>query len=213
MKIHACDQRTPEWYQLRAGKLTGSVASDMLATIRSGGESAKRRDLRTRIVAERLTGQSQENGYINDEMRRGIEKEQDALNAYEALTGEIATVAGFLEHDALPAGHSPDGLIGDDGLLELKVPKTATHVGYIRSGLVPSEHRAQLIHGLWISGRAWADFLSFDDRLPTGLQTFLVRLKRDDVAKEIEDYERKAIEFLNECDDELKALKRFARIA
>ena len=205
MIVYDIDQRTPEWFALRAGKLTGSVAKDMLAQIKTG-EAAARRDLRMRIVCERLTGQPQDNGYVNAEMQRGIDMEHAALAAYESLMGNLARAVGFLQHDTLAAGHSPDGLIGEDGLLELKVPKSATHLGYLRAGTLPSEHRAQILHGLWISGRDWCDFLSYDDRLGYGLDTFLVRVKRADVLFEIAEYANKAEAFLRECDEELDGI-------
>ena len=152
MIIVTTDQRTPEWQGARIGKLTGSRASDMLATIKTG-EAAARRDLRLQLVCEILTGQSQEDGYINAAMQRGIDKEADAFAAYEAVTGELAAPVGFLAHDTLASGCSPDGEVGGyRGILELKNPKTATHIGYLRSGKVPSLYLPQITHNLWITG-------------------------------------------------------------
>jgi len=174
-------QRSPEWFAVRCGKLTASDAGDMLARIKTG-EAAARRDLRARLVAERLTGQPQSDGYVNDAMQRGIDVEPRALAAYEAMAGVLVSPVGFLAHDTLPAGCSPDGLVNDDGLLELKCPKTATHLGYLRDpSSLAAAYRAQLTHALWVSGRDYIDIMSFDDRLPERLSLVMVRLTEADV--------------------------------
>ncbi len=196
-------QRSPAWYAARLGRLTGSVASDVLATIKSG-EAAARRDLRLRLVCERLTGVPQEDAYLNAAMLRGIECEPLAITAYEALAGAIVTPVGFLQHETLMAGCSPDGLVGTEGILEVKCPKSATHLRYLRQGGVPSEHVAQITHNLWVSGAEWCDFLSWDDRFPDGLHIFLIRLRRADV--DIMAYEQKALAFLAEVDKEVEAV-------
>ena len=182
----------------------------MLATVKTG-EAAARRDLRLQIVCERLTGQSQEDGYVNAAMQRGIDKEAHAFVAYEALTGNLASVVGFLAHDTLMAGCSPDGLIGDKGGLELKCPKSSTHLGYLRSGRVPSAYLAQITHSLWITGYDWWDFLSFDDRFPEPLQMFYRRVRRTDV--DIPAYELAARLFLSEIQAEVEAVAEMARKA
>lgn len=205
MKVLTTDQRTDEWYAARVGRLTGSRAADMLATIKSG-EAAARRDLRLQLVCERLTGQSQEDTYVNAAMQRGIDKEADAFAAYEALTGTVASGVGFLAHDHLLAGCSPDGEIGGyRGILELKCPKSATHLGYLRSGRVPASYLPQITHNLWITGAEWCDFLSFDDRFPVPLRTFLTRVNRSDV--HLQSYELAAVLFLSEVETELKAVQ------
>ncbi len=189
---------------MRLGKLTGTCAADMLATIKTG-EAAARRDLRMRLVCERLTGVSQEDVYVNAAMQRGIDKESDAFAAYEALTGQMGLPVGFVAHDSLPAGCSPDGHVGGFiGVLEVKCPKTSTHVGYIRAGKVPSAYLPQITHNLWLTGAEWADFFSFDDRLPEHLQCFRVRIKREDV--DLAAYELAVRLFLGECDREIEAL-------
>jgi hypothetical protein len=197
-------QRSPEWFAARAGRLTASCAKDMLATIKSG-EAAARRDLRTRLVVERLTGAPQEDGFQNEAMKRGAELEPDALAAYEALTGNLASSVGFLAHTELMAGGSPDGVIGDfEGLVELKCPKSATHFSYLRGdGKAPSEHLPQLTHLLWLTGCAWIDFLSFDPRFPKAMRTFYVRVARDE--KVMAEYDVKVRAFLDEVDREVSA--------
>ena len=174
------------------------------------GESAARRDLRTRLVVEQLTGQSAENGYINAEMQRGIDKEPDAIGAYEALTGQLVEPVGFCSHDELPAGCSPDGQInGWRGLLELKCPKSATHLSYLRArGTVPTDYLHQIVHNLWITGAQWADFVSFDDRFPAPLQLVVIRVawKADQIAS----YELMARTFLSEVATERAEVEALA---
>lgn len=199
--IIEADQRSPEWFQARLGRLTGSRAGDMLARIKTG-EAAARRDLRLQLVCERLTGQLQEDGYTNGAMQRGIELEPAAFAAYEALTGHLARRTGFLQHPTLMAGCSVDGDVDDfTGIVELKCPKSTTHYRYLRlRGAVPPEHLAQITHNLWITGAAWCDFLSYDDRFPVGAQTYLVRVTRDDV--DLAAYEAEAVRFLAEVEAE-----------
>lgn len=197
-------QRSEEWFKARCGRVTASQARDMLASIKTG-EAAARRDLRTRLVVERLTGEPQDDTYQNDAMARGVELEPDALRAYEALTGNLASAVGFLAHVDLMAGGSPDGVIGHfEGLVELKCPKSATHWGYLRNNLgAPAEHLPQLTHLLWLTGCKWIDFLSYDPRFPKEMQTFYVRVHRSEV--DIEGYAHKLCKFLEEVDREVAA--------
>lgn len=199
-------QRSEAWFQARAGRLTGSVAAKMLAEIKSG-EAAARRDLRFQLCCERLTGTPQEDGYVNAEMQRGIALEPVARMAYEAMTGQIVEESGFLAHTSLMAGCSLDGHVQHfTGIIELKCPKSATHYGYLREGGLPKAHVPQVLHNMWITGAAWCDFLSFDDRFPAELQVFYVRYERDEQA--IADYAAKAVAFLEECDRELAAMRK-----
>lgn len=199
-RIIDAEQRSPEWFLARLGRLTGSRAGDMLAKIKTG-EAAARRDLRLQLVCERLTGQLQEDGYINGTMQRGIDLEPAAFAAYESLTGHVARRTGFLQHPELMAGCSVDGDVDDFvGIVELKCPKSATHLRYLRARTVPVEHVAQITHNLWISGAQWCDFLSFDDRFPAELQTFLIRVPRHAVG--LTAYEAEAVRFLAEVEAE-----------
>lgn len=199
-RIIDAEQRSPEWFLARLGRLTGSRAGDMLAKIKTG-EAAARRDLRLQLVCERLTGQLQEDAYVNGAMQRGIDLEPMAFAAYESLTGHMARRTGFLQHPEFMAGCSVDGDVDDfAGIVELKCPKSATHLRYLRARTVPSEHLAQITHNLWISGADWCDFLSFDDRFPSALQTFLVRVQRAHV--DLSAYEAEAVRFLAEVEAE-----------
>jgi hypothetical protein len=195
--IHA-EQRSPEWLAARLGRLTASAAKDMLATVRSG-EAAARRDLRMRLVCERLTGRLVEDDHQNADMRRGVEMEPEARAAYEARTGELVTECGFLSHIEHMAGCSPDGVMGDfDGGVELKAPRPATHFRYLREGKVPAEHVPQLLHTLWVTGAAFWDFASYSEAFPPHLQLFVVRYERDE--KAVAEYSEKALAFLREVD-------------
>jgi len=208
------DQRSDDWRIARIGRLTGSRAKDMLATIKSG-EAATRRDYRLQLVTERLTGQPQDNGYVNEAMQRGIDLEPAAFAAYEAHTGFLARRTGFLAAEGVMAGCSLDGDVdGFTGIVELKCPKSATHAKYIlaqRAGVPPAEHAAQLLHNLWISGAAWCDFVSYDDRFPPPLQLVVIRVKRDEQA--IADYAKKALAFLEEVDAEEQALRTLGNLS
>jgi hypothetical protein len=204
-----CEQRSPEWFSARAGRLTGSVASDIFATLKSGGEAACRRDLRTRLVVERLTGRPQEDDFQNADMRRGIELEPLARRAYEARTANLVEQSGFLAHTDLLVGCSLDGHVGDfEGIVELKCPRSARHFAYLKAGVFPVEHKYQVIHNMFVSGAAWCDFVSFDPTMPEKLQVFVVRVPRDE--KEMASYEFAARQFLKEVDAEYAAAVSFA---
>lgn len=202
------EQRSPGWYAARAGRVTGSKACDVIDFLKSGKESAKRRDYRFQLVAERLSGLPEDDGsgYVNAAMQRGIDKEPDALGAYEVLTGRVARKTGFLAHTQYLAGCSLDAHVGEfAGIVEVKCPKTSTHLTYLRTGTVPEDYLPQIFHNLWISGAQWCDFLSFDDRLPEDMQTFLKRVERDEQAIKL--YADQALAFLAEVDREVASLK------
>jgi len=207
MKILCTDQRTEAWHTARLGRLTGSRAGDMLAKIKSGGEAAGRRNLRVQLVLERLTNASQENGYVSADMQYGIDREPDAFAAYEAETGFVVETCGFLAHDTMMAGCSPDGVVGNFvGIIELKCCKSATHLEFLKTRTIPATHLAQILHNLWISGAQWCDYVSFDDRFPDGLQLEIVRVKKTDV--DLVAYELAASLFLSEVEKELAGLSQ-----
>lgn len=198
-------QRSPEWYAARLGRLTGSCAADMLATIKSG-EAAGRRNLRVRLVLERLTGRSQEADFVSTDMQNGIDREAEAFAQYEALSGHVMHRVGFLQHRTLMAGCSPDGVLGDfDGLVSIKCPKPATHLEFLKSRKVPTEYQRQNAHESWISGASFVDFLSYQPEFPPELASCLVRVERADL--DIPAYEKAALAFLEEVDTELAAVR------
>lgn len=199
--IIEAEQRSPQWFAARAGRLTGSRAADILKKARDGkSESVARRDYRLQLVSERITEAPQEDTFITAEMRRGIELEPLAFAHYEAATGTVVRKTGFLACTELRAGCSPDGDINNfSGLIELKCPKMATHFAY-RSDpqSLVKEYHAQVAHNLWVTGAAFCDLISFDDRLPEKLQMLRVRIERYDAG--VEEYALEAIRFLNEVD-------------
>ena len=201
--ICTAEQRSAEWFTARLGKFTASSASDMLATIKSG-EAAARRDLRMRLVLERLTGQSQESGYINADMQWGMDHEVDAFAAYEAHSGNLVRRTGFLSHVEFMAGCSLDGDVEHfAGIVEIKAPKSATHYGYLKARAVPANHLPQILHQLWITGAQWCDFCSYDPRFPEPLQLFVARVPRVEI--DVLAYEKTALKFLAEVDAEMDA--------
>lgn len=212
MIILATTQRTADWYAARLGRITSSRAADLLATIKSKGEAAGRRNYRIQLVLERITGRSQENGFVSAAMQQGTDRETDALALYEAVTGNLLQTTGFLAHDTLMAGCSPDGYINDyEGIAEIKSPIPATHWDYLKTGVVPGEYHKQIVHALWITGARWCDWLSFNPDFPAPLQSKLVRVWRDDA--EIDSYEIMARQFLSEVDAETRAVEQMAGAA
>lgn len=203
-----CQQRTDVWRRARLGRLCGSDAKKMLASIKSG-EAADRKNLRAQLVTERLTGLAQGSDFSNAAMERGVELEPLARAMYEALTGRLVLASGFLEHPFLMAGCSLDGHVGNfEGIVELKCPNSATHITYLRSKSLPTEHLAQVTHNLWITGAKWCDFMSFDDRFPDALQRVLIRVQADTL--DLAGYGAKAEAFLAECDTEVQELSAMA---
>jgi hypothetical protein len=200
-----CQQRSEEWVKARLGRLCGSRASDMLATRQDGKPAAGRANLRTQLVLERLTGKPQESTYQSPAMQAGVENEADALLLYEALTGQLVERTGFLSHNAMLAGCSLDGHVGDfEGIVEAKCPLPATHLEYIRSGKVPGDYQKQILHSLWITGAQWCDWLSYQPSFPEHLQVRIVRIERNEVA--IDEYEQKARLFLAEVERDIETL-------
>lgn len=195
-------QRSPEWYAARVGRLTGSAAADATDFLKRGGEGAGRRSLRARLVCERLTNRClDDDAFVTRELQRGIDLEGVASLAYEAATGQMARWSGFLSHTELMVGCSLDGHVGKDitGIIEIKCPKSTTHLSYWQGGGVPEDYLPQATHNLWVSGAAWLDFVSFDDRfLDEKFHLFCVRITRDQV--DIAGYEAQALAFLAEVE-------------
>jgi hypothetical protein len=188
-------QGSPEWLQARCGLATASCFSDVLAVIKSG-EAASRRNYRAQLIAERLTGVPADS-YQSAEMKHGIEQEPFARIAYEAKTGNIVQQVAFIRHPELMAGASPDGLISTDGGCELKCPNTATHIDTLLKGM-SADHVPQVQGNMWMSGRQWWDFCSYDPRMPERMQLYVQRVVRDE--KYIEKLEAEVRKFLGEVD-------------
>lgn len=175
-------QRTAEWFARRAGKFTGSRFADLMAVTKSG-PSASRRNLLATLAVERITGACVET-YSNAAMQRGIELEEEARQAYEAHAGTLCVEIDFIDHPNVPmVGVSPDGLVGDDGLVEIKCQASmAKHLDAIRTGAHAAEYRWQIQGQLWVTGRQWCDAVSYDPRFPQRLQLAVTRVMRDDDA-------------------------------
>lgn len=198
-------QRSPEWFAARAGRLTASNAKHITAFLKNGDESAARRDLKMQLVVERLTGQPEIEGYVNADMQRGIDLEPEAFAAYEAQTGTLVSRVGFLAHTELMAGGSPDGVVGDyEGLVEIKAPRPANHVRYLRTGLWP-EHADQVLHLMWLTGAEWCDFVSYCPALPERMRLFVDRVWRKDY--DMPAWEANVRKFLEEVDREEASLR------
>lgn len=190
-------QGSSEWLAARAGCLTASAIADMLAKTKTG-EAASRANLRARLVAERLTGVPQDS-FSNAAMQWGNEQEPFARAAYEIKSGSLVDQTGLVMHPNIPyAGASPDGLIDDCGLVEIKCPNTATHIEYLLSGTPPKKYEPQMMWQMECTGRQWCDFVSFDPRMPEHLQLFVVRFDRDE--ERLDDLRKEAIAFLAEVD-------------
>lgn len=196
-------QRTDEWHMERLGCATASRFSDAIAKIKTG-EAATRKKYRIQLVTERLTGRPVM-GYQNAAMMWGTQTEPEARMAYEEQRGVIVREVGFIKHPRLPwCGASPDGLIADDGMLELKAPESTTHVEWMESGKVPPEHIPQIQGQMAVTGRKWVDFASYDPRFPEALQLFIVRVERDDAY--IKKLEQDITDFLATVQESLNKL-------
>lgn len=198
-------QGTPEWFTLRLGKVTASKVADVMSKGKGGAESAGVRNYRAALVCERLTGQREET-YTNGAMQRGTDLEPLARECYEFLTGNTVDQVAFVDHPTIPmSGASPDGLIGEDGLTEIKCPNSATHIDYLLNGVPPLTYVPQMAWQMACTGRKWCDFVSYDPRLPEELQLFVVRLHRDDAM--IAEMEQAVIAFNASVDRMIADLK------
>lgn len=195
------EQRTEEWYQARLGKVTASKVASVLAK----RDSATRADYLTDLVLERLTGKQQE-FYQNEAMQWGTDTEPQARMAYEAETGNLVDELGFIDHPTIANfGCSPDGVVGEDGLIEIKCPNSKTHLSTLLSGKAPSKYIPQMQTQMAVMNRQWCDFVSFDPRLPEDLQLFVIRVNRDD--EYIAKLEEEVSIFLEEVDETVTKLK------
>lgn len=196
-------QGSAEWHQARLGKVTASKVADVMARTKSG-YAATRANYAAQLIIERLTGQPTES-FTNDAMRWGTEKEPEARRAYAFRTDNDVAEVGFVDHAVISmAGASPDGLIGDDGLLEIKCPNTATHLETLQTGAPPAKYVSQMRWQMACTGRQWCDFVSYDPRLPEDFRIFIARVERDDDA--IAQMETEVVAFLAEIDARINEL-------
>lgn len=201
-------QQNASWFKDRIGCLTASQAYDVLARSKSTGKPLKGyQDLINKIVAERLTGESIGVG-TTAAIQWGIDHEDEARQEYETETGNLVDLVGFIPHPTIPwFGASPDGLIDEDGLLEIKCPNTITHLRRIKEGVVPEEYRAQMLVQLLCTGRKWVDFVDYDPRLKdeySHLRLWTIRFEPTE--EELQETLRKCQEFLEEVEETLEQL-------
>lgn len=185
--IFDIEQGTDEWKRLRLGRVTASRVADLMAKTKSGF-SASRANYMAQLIAERLTDTVADT-YSNVSMQHGTETEPEARAAYEFYQAARVDQVAFVSHPRIDdAGCSPDGLVGDDGLVEIKCPNTATHLDTLLGQNVPSKYILQMQFQMACTGRAWCDFVSYDPRMPENMKLFVKRLMRDEkLIAEIED--------------------------
>jgi putative phage-type endonuclease len=196
-------QGTPEWHELRRGKVTASRVADVVAKTKSG-PSALRANYMAELIAERLSGTPAE-AFISAAMQWGTDMEPQARAAYEFRTDAQVTQVGFVIHPTIvQAGASPDGLVNDDGLIEIKCPNTATHLETLLGQAVPAKYETQMQFQMACTGRQWCDFVSYDPRMPESMRLFIKRVERDD--KRIKELETEIAGFLLEVAVKLSEL-------
>jgi putative phage-type endonuclease len=202
------EQGTPEWFAQRLGKVTASRVADIIAKTKTG-VAASRGNYLAQLVAERLTGQAADS-FKSGAMQHGTETEPMARMAYETETGQMVTEVAMIQHPKIEmAGASPDGLVGEDGLVEIKCPNTSTHIATLMADKAPSGYMAQMQWQMACTGRAWVDFVSFDPRMPEDMQLFIKRVLRDE--KLIAEYEAEVIKFLAEVQETVDKLIQLRR--
>jgi putative phage-type endonuclease len=207
--IEMIEQRSDAWFEARIGKVTASRVADVIAKTKTG-YSATRDNYMAQLVCERLTGEKGES-FTNAAMQHGTETEPLARISYEVAQNVLVDEVGFVPHPTIEmAGASPDGLVNDDGLLEIKCPNTATHIETLLSQTVPGKYNTQMQFQMACTGRQWCDFVSFDNRLPQELQLFVKRVPRDNVFIRL--IEGEIVQFLAELDDKINKLMKVKNV-
>jgi putative phage-type endonuclease len=197
-------QGSEEWFALRCGKVTASRVADVIARTKTGW-GAGRKNYLAELVAERLTGESAQ-GFTNAAMQWGTDMEPQARAAYAFYADADVQEVGFVNHPSLAdSGASPDGLVGDDGMVEIKCPNTATHIETLLTGKIADKYVVQMLWQMACADRKWCDFVSFDPRMPEDMQIFIQRVERDE--KRIGDLTGDVMEFLGEVNDTVANLK------
>jgi len=197
------EQGTDEWKRARLGYVSASNLDAVMAKGKSG-EAATRRNYKIRLVTERLTNEIGES-YSNAAMEWGVQQETNARVLYMEKYETMVDKTGFWKHTSIPyLGCSPDGLVDDRGLVEIKCPNSTTHVDYLLAGKVPTEYVKQVQGQLWVMERDWVDFISFDPRMPEKKRLFVVRAHRDEEL--IKEMETEVKKFLSEVDELIEKL-------
>jgi putative phage-type endonuclease len=205
------EQRTPEWKAARVGKVTASRVADIVARTKKGEYTAARRNYLAQLLTERLTG-TWSDVYVSPEMRWGTQQEPFARRHYAFERDALIAQVGLIDHPRIAmAAASPDGLVEDDGLVEIKCPLTATHLQTLQSGAVPEECLPQIAWQMSATGRQWCDFVSYDPRLPMDMRMFVRRVEREETT--IAALESEVIVFLAELDATIMAAREAAERA
>jgi len=198
------EQRTEEWFKQRLGKVTASKISDVIAKTKSG-PSASRENYSTQLTLERLTGQQAE-FYTNAAMEWGTATEPQARSAYELYREVLVDEVGFIDHPTIAmSGASPDGFVGEDGLVEIKCPESKTQMETLLNQKVPTKYMPQMQWQMACTGRKWCDFVSYDPRMPENLRIFVQRVERND--DYIKMLEQEVSVFLAEIDKKVEILR------
>ena len=204
-RVACIQQGTVEWHQLRLGKVTASRVADILAKTKSG-PSASRGNYLIELALQRVT-KTIEESYQNEAMQWGTQTEPQARVAYEVKTGNFVDQIAFINHPhILGFGCSPDGLVGNDGLIEIKCPNSATHWSYIKANKPPEKYIIQMQAQMAVTGAKWCDFVSFDPRMPERSQLLIVHVPRD--PEFILFMEAEIKQFLNEVEVEVNLMEK-----
>jgi len=199
------EQRTEEWFAARCGKVTASRVADIIAKTKTG-YSTSRDNYLAQLVCERMTGKPAES-YLNAAMQWGTDQEPFARAAYEAAKDVLVDELGFAVHPTIAmAGASPDGLVGEFGLVEIKCPNTATHIDTLLTQIVPTKYITQIQWQLSCTQRQWCDYCSFDPRMDEGLQLFIKRVEYDPIY--VSQLEKEVINFLMDVEDKIQKLNK-----
>lgn len=199
------EQGTSEWRAQRVGKVTASRIADLMAKTKTGW-GASRSNYMAELIAERLTGAPAES-YSNAAMQWGTDHEAEARAAYEFRTDATVSTVGFLDHPTIGmTGASPDGLVGTDGMVEIKCPNTATHIETLRGQSVPGKYILQMQWQMACANRNWCDFVSYDPRMPEAMRLFVHRVHSD--GNKTLEIERAVGEFLVELDRTVAELSK-----
>jgi len=199
------EQRTEEWFAARCGKVTASRVADIIAKTKTG-YSTSRDNYLAQLVCERMTGKPAES-YSNSAMQWGTDQEPFARAAYEAAKDVLVDELGFAVHPTISmAGASPDGLVGEFGLVEIKCPNTATHIDTLLTQTVPTKYITQMQWQMACTQRQWCDYCSFDPRMDEGLQLFIKRVEYDPIY--VSQLEKEVINFLMDVEDKIQKLNK-----
>lgn len=198
-------QGTPEWHQLRLGKVTASRVADILAKTKTG-PSASRNNYLIELALQQVT-KTIEESYTNSAMEWGVQTEPQARVAYEVKTNNFVDQVAFIDHPSIVGfGCSPDGLVGSDGLIEIKCPNSATHWSYIKDNQPPTKYFIQMQAQMAVTGAQWCDFVSFDPRMPERSQLLIVNVPRD--PEFISNMEEEIKKFLSEVEIEVNLMEK-----